>query len=219
MIGAAGSHLLSPVLADWIRAWLVPIVLGVLVILVAWIGVQWYSSEHVGRLAAVPLFGQLSARQLRALSRATARVQFGRGDPIVREQEPGDGFYVMQDGSAIVTVAGDRKASLEAGGYFGEMAVIDGGPRSATITAETNVLVLKLPSSALARLLDRDPAIAGAIGEELRRRLRDAGAVVPDADADPPNREGLVQMCRQLRIVRQTDWGQPQRARRRWLPF
>jgi CRP/FNR family transcriptional regulator, cyclic AMP receptor protein len=219
MIAGIGSHLSSPVLADWVRAWLVPIVLGVLVLLVAWIGVQWYSSEHLGRLAAVPLFGELSAGQLRALARATARVQLGPGDPIVREREPGDGFYVMQDGSAIVTVAGDRKDSLEPGGYFGEMAVIDGGPRSATVTAETKVTVLKLPSSAFARLLDRDPSIARTVGAELRRRLRDAGAVVPDTDVDPPDRDELVQMCRQLRIVRQTDWGQPRRTRRRWLPF
>lgn len=219
MIAGIGSHLASTVLADWVRAWLVPIVLGILVLIAAWIGVQWSSSEHLARLSAVPLFGGLSRRQLRALARAAAREQFRPGDRIVREREADDGFYVMQDGSAAVTVAGGKKASLERGGYFGEMAVIDGGPRSATITAETNVTVLKLPSSAFVRLLDRDPAIARAIEAELQRRLRDAGASVPDTNVDPPNRDGLVQLCRQLRIVRQTDWGQPRPARRRWLPF
>jgi CRP/FNR family transcriptional regulator, cyclic AMP receptor protein len=218
VIAGIAPHV-SPVVADWVRAWLVPIILGVLVLTVAWIGVQWSSSEHLAHLSAVPLFGSLSRRQLRALARATAREQFGPGDRIVREREADDGFYVVQEGEAAVTVAGDRKASLEPGGYFGEMAVIDGGPRSATVTAETRVTVLKLPSAPFTRLLDRDPSIARAVGAELRRRLRDAGAVVPDTDVDPPDRDELVQMCRQLRIVRQTDWGQPRRTRRRWLPF
>jgi CRP/FNR family transcriptional regulator, cyclic AMP receptor protein len=217
MIAGVVSHLSSPVLADWVKAWLVPIVLGLLVVVVAWVGVRWASSEHLGRLAAVPLFSGLSAGQLRALARAAARVQFGGGDRIVREREPDDGFYVMEEGTAGVSVDGDRKASLGPGGYFGEMAVIDGGPRSATITAETSVTVLKLPSSALSRLLDRDPSVTRAIAVELRRRLHDAGAVAPDTDVDPVNRDGLVQMCRQLRIVRHADWGQAPRARRRWL--
>lgn len=205
------------VIASWVVAWLVPALLAVLVLASAWVGVRWYSAEYLSSLGEVPLFRSLNSRQLRSLARSVARQDFSTGSRIVTEGESEDGFFLLDKGSASVTVRGEQKATLGPGAYFGEMAVIDGGPRSATITTESPGTLLRLPSSALSRLIESDPSIADTIAAELRGRLRDAGASIPDPAPASTARDELVTLCRQLRTERQVDWGTQQRRRRSWL--
>ncbi|MGZ4110539.1 MAG: cyclic nucleotide-binding domain-containing protein [Actinomycetota bacterium] len=149
---------------------------------------------------------------------SAARQEIGPGARIVTEGEPGDGFYVVEQGTATVTVHGDAVASLGPRGYFGEMAVIDRGPRSATIVAQTPMTVLHLPSSALATLVKRDPTIGASLSEELEQRLRDAGASVPEASSSMMGSDRLEMLSRELRRVRHVDWGMAGDERRRfWL--
>jgi len=99
-------------------------------------------------LGALPLFSTMGKRQLRELARV-ARVQdYEQGANIVRVGETGDSFYLLLEGRA--TVVG-KSRGLRPGDYFGEMAVLDGAPRSATITAATPVRAIKLPRRAFCR--------------------------------------------------------------------
>jgi CRP-like cAMP-binding protein len=185
------------------------------VLVAAWVGVRWYSAEYLTSLERVPLFRSLNARQRRAVARSVAREEFSPSRRIVTESELEDGFFLLDRGTAIVTVDGGRKATLGPGAYFGEMAVIDRGPRSATITAEGPVTVLRLPSSALSRLIESDPSIADALARELRERLGAAGVGLSGSPSGPMDRDDLVSLCRQLRTAQHSDWSTPPVPRRR----
>lgn len=201
-------------IATWVAAWLVPVVLAVLVLVAAWVGVRWYSGEYVTALEHVPLFRPLNPRQRRAVARSISRQEFSPGSRIVTEGELEDGFFMLDAGSALVSVGGERKATLGPGAYFGEIAVIDRGPRSATITAEGRVTTLHLPAPAFSRLVESDPSIADAVARELRRRLGAAGASDPQAPT-PVGRDDLVALCRELRSMQTPDWNPSPTGRRR----
>jgi CRP/FNR family cyclic AMP-dependent transcriptional regulator len=201
-----------------ISLWVAPAILAVLVAASAWIGVRWYYSEYLSSLGDVPLFASLTSRQLRSIARSAAPQEIAPGARIVTEGEPSDGFYVIEKGAASVSVRGERKATLGPGAYFGEMAVIDRGPRSATITAEEPSTLLHLPSSALRTAVARDPAIASAIATELRERLAAAGAPAAEAAGPDAGIDGLVALSRQLRTVQHVDWAEASPGRRKWWP-
>jgi CRP-like cAMP-binding protein len=201
-----------------ISLWIGPAILAVLVAASAWMGVRWYYSEYLSSLGHVPLFASLTSRQLRSIARSAAVQEVAPGARIVTEGEPSDGFYVIEKGAASVSVRGERRATLGAGAYFGEMAVIDRGPRSATITAEEPSTVLHLPSSALRTAVTRDPAIASSIANELRERLAAAGAAQAETAGPDAGMDGLVALSRQLRAVRHVDWAEASPGRRKWWP-
>jgi CRP/FNR family cyclic AMP-dependent transcriptional regulator len=197
--------------------WIVPAILAVLVLAAVWVGVRWYNAEAVASLGGVPLFASMSSSQLRAIASSAARQDVAPGSRIVTEGEPGDGFYLIEKGSATVSVRGEETATLGPGGHFGEMAVIDHGPRSATITADTSTTVLHLPSSALETAIRRDPSIGDAIEDELRARLRAAGAAPQEAAQGGTEIERLAALSRELRSVRHVDWATASTRRRGWF--
>jgi CRP-like cAMP-binding protein len=94
------------------------------------------------------------------------------GDEIVRQGEPGDRFYVIDSGSAEVLVDGRPAASLGPGDYFGEMALLDGGVRSATVFAVRSLRTLEVPRHAFVALLKQEPSIAMVLTAELSWRVR-----------------------------------------------
>ena len=97
--------------------------------------------------------------------RSTSGVGYGRGGELVREGETGKGFFVMTKGTAAVSVGGTQVDTIGPGSYFGEMAVLDGSPRTATITATGQVFILHLPPATLSRILEKYPTIARQIDE------------------------------------------------------
>jgi CRP-like cAMP-binding protein len=103
---------------------------------------------------------------------AGKEVTFDEGKPIVEEGATGAGFHLILEGEAAVLVGGRKRASLGPGDYFGEMALLDGGPRSATVKAMTPVHTLTLASWAFVPLVDKNPPIARKLLVELSRRLR-----------------------------------------------
>jgi CRP/FNR family transcriptional regulator, cyclic AMP receptor protein len=129
------------------------------------------TSDWAAVLADVPLFAALSHRHLRRIARLAAPVRHRRHSRIVREGERGDAFYVLIDGEASVIGRG-RRIHLRPGDFFGEMALLDGAPRSATIEAETDVLVMRIGRAPFAKMLESEPKIALAILRELAGRLR-----------------------------------------------
>jgi CRP/FNR family cyclic AMP-dependent transcriptional regulator len=131
-------------------------------------------------LGAVPLFQGLSRQDLAEVLAVAREVEFPAGIDIVSEGSKAMDFFLILDGEAGVTIRGRRSQSqkLRPGDYFGEISVLDGGPRSATVTAETPVWALRLDRSKFLALLDRHGSIGRKILVEMSRRLRAAEGVL-----------------------------------------
>ena len=125
-------------------------------------------------LRSVPLFQGLSTRELREVRRAAEDVEFREGTTIVAEGLLASDFYLVLDGQAEVLIHERRRRVLGAGDYFGEMSVLDGGPRSATVRAITRVTALRLNRPAFLRLLDREGSIGRKVLLVMSERLRAA---------------------------------------------
>jgi CRP-like cAMP-binding protein len=123
-------------------------------------------------LAAVPLFSDLSSRHLKRIADLAEEVRFSAGDPIVQEGQPGGTFYVILEGEAKVTRKGRKLNELYPGDFFGEVSLLDGGPRTATVSAETPIVAIRLFRKEFAKLISADPEIALKIVAELASRIR-----------------------------------------------
>jgi CRP-like cAMP-binding protein len=122
-------------------------------------------------LRPVPIFRGLSKASLFAVARQSIEVSLPAGATVVTEGDPGDALCVIVEGKVDVR-KGDRVvAELEAGDYFGELSLIDGEPRTATVVATTNLTLLTLSSSAFDTLLT-DPYFARAVLKNLAQRFR-----------------------------------------------
>ena len=124
-------------------------------------------------LQELPLFADVSKRHVRKIANLAKEARFSAGSRIVRRGEPGNAFFVILDGEASVArVAGLPAIPLTVGDSFGEMALLDGGTRSATVVASTDVLCLRLSRGPFTKMLKDEPDIALAMLRELTRRLR-----------------------------------------------
>jgi CRP/FNR family transcriptional regulator, cyclic AMP receptor protein len=128
--------------------------------------------DWVPVLKPLPLFEGMSSRHLRRIP-AKAR-RFQPGEAIVRAGDPGSGFYMILDGEVRVDPPEGRPVVLKAGDYFGEMALLDGAPRSADITALGEVTVMVIARAAFSKLLRSEPQIAQVLLRTLAGRLRAA---------------------------------------------
>ncbi|MEO7271516.1 MAG: mechanosensitive ion channel family protein [Vicinamibacterales bacterium] len=110
-------------------------------------------------LARVDLFARLSEPQRLELAQATALRIFGEGEPIVRQGEAGDSMFVIASGRVEVVIEPERHrvAGIETGGYFGEMSLLSGEPRTATVLARGDTTVLELDAHVFRRLGAVDP--------------------------------------------------------------
>ena len=129
-------------------------------------------------LESVNLFRSLAPDELRALRAITQEHRFAAGSEIFREGDPGDGVYVVSNGlveiSGLVSGGARRVFSqLGSGEIFGEMAVIERRPRSATATALKDTSVYFIPRDEMLALLQRSPASAFNVLQEISRRLRE----------------------------------------------
>jgi CRP/FNR family transcriptional regulator, cyclic AMP receptor protein len=120
-------------------------------------------------LGALPLFSRLSKRQVRGIAKLSTVADYSPGEVIVQGGDTGDSFYLLLEGRAKVL---GKSTALRPGSFFGEMALLDGGPRSATITATTPVRAMRLPRRAFLKALDQDPRIGLAIMQVLAARVR-----------------------------------------------
>jgi CRP-like cAMP-binding protein len=133
-------------------------------------------AEPVQTLARVPLFAGVGRRELKRLVDRMSERTFTEGEIAVEEGRGGAGFWLIQDGSATVSIGGEIIRTLGPGEYFGEIALLDDGPRTATVTAGTDMRCLGMASWEFRPFVLEHPEIALTMLQTLARRLREAEA-------------------------------------------
>ena len=126
----------------------------------------------LGALERMPLFAGLDRRQLEDILAVGQRVSYGAGQAIVERGDPGDAMYIVLGGAAEVDVGG-RFHRLERGAFFGEMAVLAGKPREATVRAAEPVEALRIPADGFQAFLEDHPHLAVTMLRSLVERLRE----------------------------------------------
>ena len=131
------------------------------------------SADAVAALAGVPLFADLSKRHLTAVAKLTKKVAHRAGSEVASQGRGALSFHVIADGDAAVTVGGKPRRTLHAGDYFGEISMIDGAPRSATVVAgQHGMTTFALNRTEFLRLADSEKDFARAIMVALCGRIR-----------------------------------------------
>lgn len=128
----------------------------------------------MNQLGKVPLFSDCSQRDLQTIARVVKDIDHPSGTVIAREGEPGIGLFVIAEGSAEVSIGGKKKSVLKAGDFFGEIALLDGGPRTATVTATSDVKLLGLTEWVFRGLILEHPGLAVKTLQAMAGRLRNA---------------------------------------------
>ena len=127
-------------------------------------------------LSGVALFSACSRGDLGRIASLVDEVEVPAGKVLAREGEPGWEFFVIAEGKAKATCRGRKVASLDRGSFFGEMSLLDEGPRSATVTAETDMQLLVLSSRSFSSLIHENPSVSRKLLRGLAERLRGAQA-------------------------------------------
>ena len=130
--------------------------------------------EKMTYLQRVHLFEACSSRQLRAIARIAEVQEVPAGEVIARTGEPGDRFFVIVDGSARVEVSPQNQGRMSPGSFFGEISLLDGEPRSATVIADTAMRLLVIPRRDFVTLLREVPSLTERMLITLCQRLRSA---------------------------------------------
>lgn len=131
-------------------------------------------------LRAIPLFAGCTDRSIEVISGIVEPAAFAPGDILVREGDPGDSLIVIVSGSATVEQGGRQIRQLASGDFLGEIALIDGGARTATVTATEPIEALTIGRDGFRRLMDDFPVIRYDLVSALTRRLRDRGSEPSD---------------------------------------
>jgi Pyruvate phosphate dikinase, AMP/ATP-binding domain/Cyclic nucleotide-binding domain len=121
----------------------------------------------------VPLFADLSPENLEQITRLFKERRFAAGETVTKEGAGGAAFFLIHSGAATVSVGGQPRPGLKAGDYFGEIALIDGGTRAATVTAATELVCYGLTYWDFRPLVQGNAAIAWGLLQSLAKRLRD----------------------------------------------
>ena len=128
-------------------------------------------NAKVELLKRVPLFSGCTKAELAELAIRTDELAIREGSTLAREGKPGREFFVLVDGSVKVTKSGRKLAELGAGDWFGEIALITGGVRTATVTATTPSRVLVLTDRTFRHVVEEMPSIALKVLASLGERL------------------------------------------------
>jgi CRP-like cAMP-binding protein len=125
---------------------------------------------HVDDLTGIPLFADISDEERASLAEWFEVSDAGPGMSLVSEGASGYSFYVLLDGAAEVTVAGETVAAYGPGDFFGEMAILGGGRRNATVTITAPSRLLSMFGTEFRMLQDVQPNIAAQLEETMRQR-------------------------------------------------
>jgi len=125
-------------------------------------------------LKGVPIFAGVRDKDLGRLAKVMRESRFNEGETITTEGRSGVGFFLIEEGNATVSLRGEIVRTLGPGDHFGEVALIDEGPRSATVTATTDLQCRGLAAWEFKSFVKEHPEVAWPLLETLASRLRDA---------------------------------------------
>lgn len=128
--------------------------------------------QELELFSRVPLFSRCSRHELRSIARLGTPLEVREGTELTKEGAPGFEFFLVLEGKVACSVAGRQIAELGSGEFFGELSLLDGKPRSATVTAVGPTRVLVLSASEFATLLQSAPSITVKLLAALSERLR-----------------------------------------------
>ena len=129
------------------------------------------SNAKIDLLKRVPLFAGCSKKELEALAGIADEIDLQEGSVLTREGQPGREFFVLVEGTVDVTQGGEAIAKLDAGDWFGEIALLTKATRTATVTAASPVRVLVVTDRAFRQVLETTPTIAVKMLERVGERL------------------------------------------------
>src|SRR5262245_38269218 len=130
--------------------------------------------EKMTYLQRVNLFESCSTRQLRSIARIADVQEVPAGEILARSGDPGERFFVIVDGSARIEVSPQKQNRIGPGAFFGEMSLLDGEPRSATVIADTAMRLLIISRRDFATLLREVPSLTQQMLVTLCQRVRSA---------------------------------------------
>lgn len=122
----------------------------------------------------VPLFEGIGGRELERLANSFKERQFNEGDHIAEEGESGIGFFVIGEGQASVSVHGEQVHTLKEGDYFGEIALIDVGARTATVTAATPLTAYGLTAWDFRPFVESNASVSWKLLQQLAKLFRES---------------------------------------------
>lgn len=167
--------------------------------------------QIVGHLAAVDFFAILSPNQIEVLARDARVQQFLPGEQIVRQGESGQELYVILDGEAEVRLEHSGRTSiintLRKGQFFGEMSLLTGDPRSASVRAITPMIVVVVGKDALSRVVQGDELIVNRIGEVVARRQVLTAAAKDQMSRESANQAVATQAQSLIKRIQEFLWG------------
>jgi len=123
-------------------------------------------------LKKVPLFAGLDDRELGQIAESLHERRFAAGDTVTKQGAGGAGFFVVDEGKASVTVDGEARRTIGPGDYFGEIALLTGSERTATIVADTDMLCYGLTPWDFRPLVESNSAIAWKLLTAMAEKLR-----------------------------------------------
>ena len=144
-------------------------------------------------LKGVPLFADLDRRELQQIARLFKERRFPEGDTVMKEGLGGAAFFVIESGEAIVSVGGRERRRLKPGDYFGEIALIDEGARTATVRAATELACYGLTLWEFRPLVRENGEIGWKLLQALAAKFRDLAKDAESAASDggsSPTSEG-----------------------------
>ena len=133
---------------------------------------------YLDHLASVPLFSALSRKELQRLARASDEVTVEAGHELTREGDVGREMFVLVSGSATARRNGRKVASIGPGAAFGELSLLDRGPRTATVTTDSESTLLVMASREFSGVLEDIPGIAHKLLAALAGRIRELDAKI-----------------------------------------
>ena len=132
------------------------------------------SQPSIETLQRVPLFADLEKRELTQIASSFKAREYAVGDTLATEGEGGVGFFLIESGEATVSVRGQEIARLKAGDSFGEVALIDDGARTATVTADTDMVCYGMSFWEFRPIVESSSQIAWKLLQALAKKLRAA---------------------------------------------
>ena len=130
------------------------------------------AGASIDMLKKVPLFAGLDNKELQEIARSMRERKFKAGDTVTQEGAGGVGFFIVEEGQADVSIGGESKGTVGPGDYFGEIALINESPRTATLTARTDMLCYGMTPWDFRPLVETNSTIAWKLLTAMAEKMR-----------------------------------------------